>query len=243
MKKALMILTMGVLLTSAVSAQSDFTLNTRAWTTNYWTMTIYDASRFILSSFILDDEAYKATFERIVPSADLVFPVGIEKEGFASNGIYGAYHRAFANPFKRLGDFGVGLDASWHPGFLGVYAGAYFKSQELCFKNQDNLRSYYMQPRAGIVMGQKGALEIGAYYDFVVGADGSYGGSSATEKMFLDGLGLDFALSYKHSDNNRSLITFMLPLHNFLNEGYVGNVFSGMKRRVGYIMLTERISF
>jgi len=30
-------------------------------------------------------------------------------------------------------------------------------------------------------------------------------------------------------------------LHNFLNENYPG--FDGLKRRVGYIMLTERISF
>ena len=33
----------------------------------------------------------------------------------------------------------------------------------------------------------------------------------------------------------------MLPLHNFLNENYAG--FNGMKRRVGYIMFTERIGF
>jgi len=242
MKKTLMFLALGLVLSTGAFAQGEVTLNTRAWTTNYWTMTIYDASRFVISTFIFDDDADQTTFERIVPSADLVFPVGIEKEGFVS-GVYGAYHRAFANPFKRPGDFGVGLDASWHPGFFGLYAGAYFKSQELCFKNQDELRSYYVQPRAGVVMGQKGALEVGAYYDFVVGADGSYNGTAASEKMFLDGLGLDFALSYRHSNNNRSVLTFMLPLHNFLDEGYVGGDFSGMKRRVGYIMFTERISF
>ena len=86
-------------------------------------------------------------------------------------------------------------------------------------------------------------MEIGAYYDKVVGAAGSFNGVAANETMFLDGLGLDLAISYKAKDNNRTLITFMMPLHNFLNENYVGGAFNGMKRRVGYIMFTERLAF
>ncbi len=226
-----------------VAAQSNFTLNTRAWTTNYWTMVIYNSAQSIVGYFIISDDEDRATYSRIIPSADMVFPVGIEKEGFDANNIYGGYHRAFSNPFKRPGDFGLGLDGSWKPGFLGLYAGAYFKSQELCFKADPryNLRSMYFQPRAGIIMGQKGAVEAGVYYDMVVGAAGSY--PNANKDMFLNGLGLDLSLSYGKKDGDRALISFMLPLHNFLNDGYITGEFNGMHRRVGYIMLTQRISF
>ena len=117
-----------------------------------------------------------------------------------------------------------------------------FKSQEICFRaNDDNLRSFYFQPRAGIIIGRKNAIEAGVYYDMVVGAGGRFPG--VEKDMFSSGLGLDFALSHKSSNKHQSLIAFMLPLHNFLNEDYGGGIFNGMKRRVGYIMLTERISF
>lgn len=229
------------LLTKSAIPESKFTLNTRAWTTNYWTMTIYDIARTAVQHFIFTEDEAEETYERIIPSADLVFPVGIQKEGFDASPIYGPYHRAFGNPFKHLGDFGIGLDGSWKPSFIGFYAGAYFKSQELCFKNGFDLRSYYFQPRAGLMMGQKGVIEAGVYYDMVVGAGGNYTG--ANKNMLLDGLGLDFSLLYNGEKYRKSMITFMLPLHNFLNENYATGEFNGMKRRVGYIMLTHRISF
>ncbi len=240
MKKTL-IFVLGAMLSLSVSAQSTVTLNTRAWTTNYWTTTFYDVTRGVVGYFLFTSNDARTTFYRIVPDVDLVFPVGIEKEGFAANDIYGPYHRAFSNPFKRIGDYGIGLDASWKPGIFGLYAGAYLKSQELCFQTGTDLRSLYFQPRAGLMVGQKGVLEIGAYYDKVIGAAGSYAG--ANKDMFLDGLGLDFSLMYNGSSKYKNMITFMLPLHNFLNENYASGEFSGMKRRVGYIMLTQRISF
>ena len=243
MKKALLVFAMGAMLSLNVSAQSTFTLNTRAWSTNYFTTSLYDIANSAIE-YLISDSTNALTYSRIIPSADLVFPIGIEKAGFdEGNDIYGAYHRAFKNPFTKPGDFGIGLDGSWRPGFLGFYAGAYFKSQEICFKaNDDNLRSFYFQPRGGIIVGKKNALEAGVYYDMVVGAGGRCPG--VEKAMFSNGLGLDFALSHS-SKNRETLITFMLPLHNFLNEDYVNEDFnfSGMKRRVGYIMLTERIGF
>ena len=241
MKKTLLIFALGALLSTNITAQSDFTLNSRAWTTNYWTMLIYDVAHLTVSHFLFSEDADRDVFSRIVPSAALVFPVGIEKAGFDANDIYGPYHRAFGNPFTHPGDFGIGIDASWKPGFAGVYAGAYFKSQELCFRNGDDLRGLYFQPRAGVIMGQNGAIEAGVYYDMTVGVAGNY--PNASKSMLLDGLGLDFALSYGRSNGNRGIISFMLPLHNFLNENHASGAFTGMKRRVGYIMLTQRISF
>ena len=223
-------------------AQSDFTLNTRAWSTNYFTSALYDIANNAVEYLLISDSTNRLTYSRIIPSSDLVFPVGIEKKGFEDYDISGPYHRAFKNPFTRTGDVGVGLDASWRPTFFGLYAGAYFKSQELCFRADDaNLRSFYFQPRAGIIIGEKNAIEAGVYYDMVVGAGGRFPG--VEKDMFSNGLGLDFALSHKSSNKHQTLIAFMLPLHNFLNEDYGGGIFNGMKRRVGYIMLTERISF
>ena len=233
---------MGAMLSLNAKAQSTFTLNTRAWSTNYFTTVLYDIANSAIEYLIISDTANRLTYSRIIPDADLVFPIGIEKVGFENKDIYGAYHRAFKNPFTKPGDFGIGLDASWRPTFIGLYAGAYFKSQEICFKTNDiNLRSFYFQPRAGIIIGQKNALEAGVYYDMVVGAGGNF--ENVEKDMFSNGLGLDFALSHRGSHNRESLITFMLPLHNFLNENYARGDFNGMKRRVGYIMLTHRIEF
>ena len=240
MKKVLLVIVLGAMLSLNAKAQSDFTLNTRAWSTNYFTTVLYDIANNAVEYLLFSDSTSRLTYSRIMPGADLVFPVGIEKKGFEDSDIYGPYHCAFKNPFTRPGDFGVGLDASWRPTFFGLYAGAYFKSQEICLKaNDNNMRSFYFQPRAGIIIGGKNAIEAGVYYDMVVGASGRF----VEKDMFSSGLGLDFALSHKSSNKHQALIAFMLPLHNFLNEDYLGGVFNGMKRRVGYIMLTERISF
>ena len=242
MKKVLLVIVLGAMLSLNAKAQSDFTLNTRAWSTNYFTTILYDIANSAVEYLLISDSTDRLTYSRIMPSEDFVFPIGIEKKGFEDNDIYGPYHRAFKNPFTRPGDFGIGLDASWRPTLFGLYAGAYFKSQEICFKaNDDNLRSFYFQPRAGIIIGGKNAIEAGVYYDMVVGAGGRFPG--VEKDMFSSGLGLDFALSHKSSNKHQALIAFMLPLHNFLNEDYRGGIFNGMKRRVGYIMLTERISF
>lgn len=243
MKKVILALVMGVMLSLNATAQSDFTLNTRAWSTNYLTTIIYDVAHDAIGALIINDPDQRNNYSRILPNADLVFPVGIVKEGFDKEDIYGSYHRAFKNPFTKPGDFGIGLDASWKPWLIGVYAGGYFKSQELCFvPNDENMRSFYFQPRAGIILGQKTSIEAGVYYDMVVGAGGTF--PNVEKEMFSDGLGLDFALSFSSGNSRQSVLTFMLPLHNFLNEDYGGGtVFKGMDRRVGYIMFTQRIGF
>ena len=238
MKRVILVIVMGVILSLNAMAQSTFTLNTRAWSTNYFTTILYDVAHDAIGNFIISDPANALTYNRIVPTGEPVFPILFQKAGFEANDIFSPYHRAFKNPFTKPGDFGIGLDASWNPNSIGLYAGAYFKSQEICFKaNDDNLRSFYFQPRAGIILGKKDSLEAGIYYDMVVGSVGRYPG--VEKAMFSNGLGLDFAFSRSTTKNRESQISFMLPLHNFLNEDYPG--FNGMKHRVGYIMLTERI--
>ena len=242
MKKSIFYIVLAAMLSFSAKAQNTFTLNTRAWSTNYFTTLLYDIANGVVEYLLVSDSASRLAYSRVVPNSDLVFPVGIQKEGFENRDIYGPYHRAFKNPFTRPGDFGVGLDASWKSSFFGLYAGAYFKSQEICFRdNDDNLRSFYFQPRGGIILGDKNALEAGVYYDMVVGAGGRYPG--VQKEMFSNGLGLDFTFAHRGSKKRQSLITFMLPLHNFLNEAYDNARFEGMKRRVGYIMFTQRIGF
>ena len=252
MKKALLIVTMAVVMATGATAQetktqtkSQFTFNTRAWSTNYWTSLLYNIARDAVTYFAFDNNP---TLEAILPDADLTFPIGMAKEGFIDPiDIYGPYHRAFSTPFKRLGDFGVGLDASWVPTIVGIYAGAYYKSQEICFTADDqNLRGNYFQPRAGLVLGgQKSALEAGVFYDKVLSCTGSSHALGAPDKdMLLSGWGLDFALTYTNKANTqKSMLMFSMPLHNFINENYAGGLTKGLKRKVGYIMLTHRVIF
>lgn len=225
---------------SAQKKQSDWTLNTRAWSTNYWTTVITAVLETAVKKTISESQD-SLIMERVLPDPSLVFPIGMAKEGFTgATDIYGPYHRAFGNPFKHIGDYAIGLDASWKPCLFGLYAGAYFKSQEIVFKQgNDNLRGFYVQPRAGIIIGgKKHSLEAGAFYDAVTGSGGSY--ANANDDMLKGGWGLDFALTHNDKkDRTQTSLQFSMPLHNFVNSNYPG--FNGMKRKVGYIALNYRI--
>lgn len=248
MKKTLLIVIMTVLLTAGASAQtkrSQFTVNTRAWSTNYWTTLLYNLAHSAVVHFAFDGNSTDSLIvESILPSADLVFPIGMAKAGFEApmHDIYGPYHRAFSNPFKRIGDYGIGLDMSWKPVSIGLYAGAYFKSQEICFMpNDESLRGFYFQPRAGLVMGgNKHALEAGVFYDKVVGCGGTW--EARNKEMLQSGWGLDFALSRTVAKGrHKTMLMFSMPLHNFFNTAYADGSLKNVHRRVGYIMLTHRV--
>lgn len=260
MKKVIITFAAVAMLATNASAQGNITLNSRAWSTNYWTTILYNVAQgFTVSMLGSHSHADSLAIATLLPGADLVFPVGMAKEGFTDyTDIYGPYHRAFATPFKKMGDFCVGIDASWTPTFVGLYAGVFFKSQELVFKTNDqNLRSFYFQPRGGLVITFEDlSIEGGVFYDKVVGCSGNlndeaWGNFIATpdKGMLSDGLGLDFGVSYKTSAHSKTVLMFSMPLHNFFNEGYecrdaLGNPFKpweGYNRRVGYITLTHRI--
>ena len=157
MKRVLTLALAALVLASPASAQedverSDWSFNTRVWSTNYWTYLLTNvASMAVKGILYVGDTERMDMVDRFVPTADLVFPIGMQKDGFGDNNIYGPYHRAWSTPFKRMGDFAAGGDVSWSPWFVGLYAGCYFKSQEICFQDpQKYLRGYYVQPRAGI---------------------------------------------------------------------------------------------
>ena len=224
MKKliSIVVLTFGMSFSAmAQDACSDWTFNTRAWCTNYFTTVIYDFVEIGLKGLLFKGNGNDSLWaERIVPDAQMMFPIGMGKKGFEGpTDIYGPYHRAFANPFKHIGDYAVGADVSYMPKSFGLYAGAYFKSQEIVFKEtDDNLR--------------------GVFYDVVTGCGGSI--DDTNKDRLKGGWGLDFAISSTNKDGkSKFLIQFSMPLHNFLNDGFLGQ--EGMKRKVGYIALTERI--
>lgn len=248
MKKTLLIVIMTVLLTAGASAQTtrqQFTFNTRTWSTNYWTTLLYNLAHSAVVHFAFDGNSTDSLIvESILPSSDLVFPIGMAKAGFEApmHDIYGPYHRAFNNPFKRIGDYGIGLDMSWKPVSIGIYAGAYFKSQEICFMpNDESLRGFYFQPRAGLVLGGKEhALEAGVFYDKVVGCGGTW--EARNIEMLQSGWGLDFALSRTVAKGrHKTMLMFSMPLHNFFNTAYADGSLKNVHRRVGYIMLTHRV--
>ncbi len=248
MKKTLLIVIMTVLLTAGASAQTtrqQFTFNTRTWSTNYWTTLLYNLAHSAVVHFAFDGNSTDSLIvESILPSSDLVFPIGMAKAGFEApmHDIYGPYHRAFSNPFKRIGDYGIGLDMSWKPVSIGIYAGAYFKSQEICFMpNDESLRGFYFQPRAGLVLGGKEhALEAGVFYDKVVGCGGTW--EARNKEMLQSGWGLDFALSRTVAKGrHKTMLMFSMPLHNFFNTAYADGSLKNVHRRVGYIMLTHRV--
>ncbi len=243
MKKLFTLALTTLLLASNVTAQETgkWTLNTRAWSTNYFTSIILGAAKSGINSFALKgNEKDSLLFNRIVPSPDLVFPIGMGKRGFAdATNIYGPYHRAFSNPFKHIGDYAIGAEMSFHPSTLGFYAGAYFKSQEIVFKStKDNLRGFYIQPRCGLLLGSaKKSFEAGVFYDIVTGCGGTI--QDTDKNRLKGGLGLDFAFTSFTGNKSKTTLQFSMPLHNFINTNYPGQ--AGYKRKVGYIMLTQRI--
>ena len=252
MKKLFVTLMMAVMITANASAQGDsnWTLNTRAWTTNYFTSAIFSlVDQTIKSLAFKGNERDSLWGERLLPDPDLIFPIGMGKSGFVDNyNIYGPYHRAFSNPIKHIGDYAIGMDVSYKPSLVGFYAGAFFKSQEIVFKIDDtNLRAFYFQPRAGLIFGSLGgndtSFESGVYYDVVTGCGGTL--ESKSKDMLKGGLGLDFALSTSDkSDKTKYILQFSMPLHNFVNPDFSipnGISMKDMKRKVGYIMITQRI--
>lgn len=240
MKKALASIVLAVLFTANVSAQdSDWSINTRAWSTNYFTTLLYDAVAVTTKEFILDGEE-SGTVERIIPTAALVFPFSTKKSGFGGDTeIFCPYHRAFSNPIANIGDYGIGFDASWKPSAIGIYAGAYFKSQEVVFKNYNSIRGYYIQPRLGVIagLGSEHAVEAGVFYDALTGCGGKMAGPK--KDKLRGGFGLDFALSTSYDDDKQFLLQISIPLHNFFSKEMERT--NGFDRRVGYIMLTSRI--
>lgn len=248
MKKLLLMVVVAIMTTTSVNAQAEaasaWTLNTRGWSTNYFTTAIAALVSEGATFFLFDNNEKDSMWaERIIPSVDLVFPIGISKQGFGDNGIgdiYGPYHYAFGNPFKHIGDYAIGADMSYKPCAVGFYVGTYFKSQEVVFKEtKDNIRGFYVQPRVGIILGSgKRSLEAGAFYDILTGCGGS--ASNVEKDMLQSGIGLDFSLS-RTADNGKSktLLTFSMPLHNFFNTDNAA--VKTLKRKVGYIMLSQRI--
>ena len=115
MKKIVSILSLSlvILVTTNANAQSDFTLNSRAWSTNYFASMLYGAAIEGIKELAYNSTSDSLVLERILPDPDIVFPIGLTKRLDSPSNIYGPYRRAFKSPFKHLGDWGLGVDASY----------------------------------------------------------------------------------------------------------------------------------
>ena len=115
MKKMITTAVLAIMICTTASAQNDgqWTLNTRAWSTNYFTTLIYAAAESLVKEYAADDNSKaEKVLDCVIPDPDLVFPIGMGKSGFGDDGvygdIYGPYHYAFGNPFKHIGDYAIG---------------------------------------------------------------------------------------------------------------------------------------
>ena len=85
MKKLLVLTIVTILSTANAAAQeeSSWTLNTRAWSTNYFASSLESIAKELLLSFAFEDDNSDAKkwADRIIPSTDLVFPIGFQKKG------------------------------------------------------------------------------------------------------------------------------------------------------------------
>ena len=242
MKRVFPIIALVLFVSIGASAQQEkkWTVNTRAWSTNYWTSLIVGVAESTVKHLVFKGHKADSLWaERILPDPDLVFPIGMGKEGFEHRDIYGPYHYAFGNPFKHIGDYGIGADVSYKvTNVVGVYAGAYFKSQEIVFRDtKDNLRGFYFQPRFGLMAeGDDIGVEAGVFYDALADCGGSE--IDTNKSRLKSGWGFDCALT-SSGKKSKMLLQLSVPLHNFLNDKYAGQ--EHMKRKVGYIILTERV--
>ena len=88
MKKVIITLAAVAMLATSASAQSTVTLNSRAWSNNYWTTILYNiAQGLVVSTLGADNHVDSVALACILPGADLVFPVGMAKSGFENIGL------------------------------------------------------------------------------------------------------------------------------------------------------------
>ena len=93
MKKTLAMMALALMITINTSAQDDkaWTLNTRAWCTNYFTTVLFGLAETAVKEYAIDDESKaKKTLDCIIPDPDLVFPIGMGKSGF-KRGLMGLF--------------------------------------------------------------------------------------------------------------------------------------------------------
>lgn len=222
-------------------AQNQFSVTVNATTTNYWVATIGNALLSPINNHGSDDEVLFSV------GWNYKFPVSVANnapDGFGE--MRGGYARAFSTPWKRVGDYSIGVTGSWAnvdtP--VGAYAGVNYKSNEVVFKDDDrNDRTHYISPEMGLRfrLGEyRGLLiEVGAAYDAVLSYNGKYhdyskdavnSGICANMGIGLWGQSAAIVIRYSH------------PTYNYYNQDFTPDngitfPFKGVNRKLGYISL------
>lgn len=79
MKKVVLFLFIFIFFVVHSNAQTGFSLNAKAWTTNYYSQLIYTSFYRVLY-FLIEDPNAKDIYLFLMPNSSGAFPVGIEKK-------------------------------------------------------------------------------------------------------------------------------------------------------------------
>lgn len=130
-----------------------------------------------------DDGSIPIKSVHFVPIIDAKFPIAINNSTNQNIGkMYLPYKKCFNWPWKELGDYNIGFDASYDipttP--FGFYTGCDYKSVQVITDNLDS-RTHYVSPELGLRLkynigsDDDGLLiEIGGSYDFPFSYKGDF---------------------------------------------------------------------
>lgn len=229
----------------ASHAQDQFAITFNSHTTNYW---LALATNLLLAPFSPEDD--EDFYFR--PSCDFIFPVSVENNAPNSFGeMRGGYTRAFSTPWKRIGDFRVGVGASWDnvntP--FGAYVGLNYKTNEVVFSDDNrNDRTHYFCPELGMKLrfGNGGGflIETGASYDIAFAYKGKY--HDYNKNAVNSGISIDMALGI-WAGAASFVIKYTHPTYNYYNKEFtpdngVSYPFADVNRKMGYISLVGRFA-
>lgn len=162
------------------------------------------------------------------------------------------YAQTFANPFKRIGDFGIGLSIEDYSEIgIGYYTSLKYKSHEVAFKGTKlNDRARYISPEIGIRytpsdIDRRSGITIGAgvSYDWMLKYRGKMHdyGNDAANSGFTASLSLGFCS--REVEGLSFSIKAGIPLYNFYNkdfspDGGITHPFKDVDRQIGHFTFT-----
>lgn len=206
----------------------------------------------------IEDEETAYKVYRYIPRIGWQIPVTIDNsvpEGHVKMG--SPWRRTFSNPFKKLGDFNIGLSMSYDnmntP--FGFYVHAKYKSTEVIMKDDNVMdsRAHYFEPGAGLrlLFGKVFVVEAGASYDYAFKYRGEWDkdGTKVINSGVCGDLGIGLTIANEGFDKRASfLLKYQHPFYNYFNKDYTPDdgityPYADTKRKVGYFTFMFRYGF
>lgn len=245
MKKFLVLL--AILCSVGAQAQFRFSATVQTTTTNEF----LQLGTCALESIANDEIDWGSTLnDKYKFAPKLIFPFSMRNDSPNEFGkMKGGYARAFAAPWKHMGDYGICISGAWdhYDKPFGFYVGLGYKSNEVVFDNTDlNDRTHYISPEAGLRFKfgtRKGLfLEMGTSYDYVFKYKGEMHNYSkdAVNSGFSINLGIG-----QWTNNGYCQLNLKMPLYNFYKKDYtpdngITHPLRDVNRAIGYISIIFR---